>query len=690
MTTPTGPLLQAALRYAELGYPVFPCAPGRKEPLTANGFLDATTSEEQIEQWWMLRPNANIAIATAGLLVVDVDAGSNWLAEDHDRRMELASGALSVTANDGRHYVFRQPDGRGWRNTSGALAEHVDTRADGGYILVPPSILTGGKSYRWTPGLELDGRPDSLPEPPGWLTDQLDGLATRGPTSARVAAGDEPGNAIPSGQRNATLARLAGGMRQYGMSQAEILAALLQTNTDRCRPPLDRGEVEKIAASIARYPPNEVSVALAEDHYGQMRDEGGHTADGPEDPGPFPDELLRVPGFIAAVMDHNLSTAFKPQPVLALGAAISLLATLTGRKIADEYGTRTNLYCLGVCETGGGKEHGRQVNKDILFQAGLDKLIGPEGIASHAGLVSAVERQPAILFQLDEIGRMLRTLGDAGRAPHLYHIATVLMRLFSSAGTVYNSDAYSDTKRNKTIFQPHACLYGTTVAKSLYEGLTAESLTNGFVSRLLVFETNDPDPEPQHVQTGDPPAHVVKLARFWGEFHPGGNLTNENPKPHVVPYSDVARKVMVDLERRARRERQESSDTVAAMWTRTTEKARKLALIHACSVNHDKPTVDEASAKWAAALSEYLTRKMIFIAAEWVSENPFEAKRKRVLRVIRKAGDDGLTRTQLYRKTKYLQTKERTDILESLESTGEIVLERVLTGGAPRVTYRAY
>jgi hypothetical protein len=35
-------LLRAALHYAELGYAVFPCVPGRKEPLTKNGFLDAT------------------------------------------------------------------------------------------------------------------------------------------------------------------------------------------------------------------------------------------------------------------------------------------------------------------------------------------------------------------------------------------------------------------------------------------------------------------------------------------------------------------------------------------------------------------------------------------------------------------------------------------------------------------------
>ena len=73
-------LYEAALRYAELGYRVFPCAPGNKNPLTEHGFHDATTDAEQIECWWEENPTANVGLATEGLLVVDVDGASNpWL-----------------------------------------------------------------------------------------------------------------------------------------------------------------------------------------------------------------------------------------------------------------------------------------------------------------------------------------------------------------------------------------------------------------------------------------------------------------------------------------------------------------------------------------------------------------------------------------------------------------------------------
>ena len=172
-------LLQAALEYAELGYPVFPCAPGAKTPITEHGFHDATTDTQLIERWWTEHPAANIAIPTQGLVVVDVDGPENsWLADVPEKLLDLARGAMSLTAGGGKHYIFRQPEGKHWRGTTGKLAKRVDVRAEGNYIVVPPSVLSGGKAYRWADGMALDTSPENLPEPPGWLVESLDEIAT--------------------------------------------------------------------------------------------------------------------------------------------------------------------------------------------------------------------------------------------------------------------------------------------------------------------------------------------------------------------------------------------------------------------------------------------------------------------------------------------------------------------------------
>src|SRR5262245_53721294 len=107
------PSLRSALRYAELGYPVFPCVPGGSNPLTEHGFLDASTATALIEGWWRQDPSANVAIAAVGLLVVDVDplddASANpWLRDQPEKLLELAAAPTALTPRDGRHHVFRK------------------------------------------------------------------------------------------------------------------------------------------------------------------------------------------------------------------------------------------------------------------------------------------------------------------------------------------------------------------------------------------------------------------------------------------------------------------------------------------------------------------------------------------------------------------------------------------------------
>lgn len=256
----------AALRYADLGYPVFPCLPAvDPKPLTPDGFYNATTDLDEVAEHWHLHPNACIGVSAAGLLVLDVDSKDNpWLAETPDRARSLLSAPTSITPGGGKHHYFRRPPRKTWRCSAGDLAPKVDIRTDGGYAILPPSRRKDG-DYKWLEGCELEVPPDKLPLPPKWLCDTLDALTDKQPTVIAVAEND-----IPTGQRNGTLARLAGNMRRFGMSQAEIQAALQQTNTDRCRPPLEQREVQRIAASIARYRPDEVSTALAENHFSQL------------------------------------------------------------------------------------------------------------------------------------------------------------------------------------------------------------------------------------------------------------------------------------------------------------------------------------------------------------------------------------------------------------------------------------
>ncbi len=173
------------------------------------------------------------------------------------------------------------------------------------------------------------------------------------------------------------------------------------------------------------------------------------------DPGPFPEDLLTVPGFVGDVVDYTLQNAHRYQPVLALAGAIMLQAVLAARKVRDERGNRTNLYIIGIALSSAGKDKPREVNDTILEQADVD-LLGNEEVTSDAAILTALETRPAILFQFDEFGRYLRTMGDPRTSPNIYSAITTFMRLFTNANRTYRGKGYADAKRNKSIVQPCA------------------------------------------------------------------------------------------------------------------------------------------------------------------------------------------------------------------------------------------
>ena len=151
----------AALRYAENGWPVFPLKPGQKVPATAHGVKDATTDLEQVRAWWSKNPDCNIGLACgepSGVWVLDVDGE-----EGHDSLVNLGHGypatLTQYTPSGGVHFLFRHLPGLG--NTASSIGPKLDSRGDGGYIVVAPSVV-GDRAYRWAG----KGEPQPIP---GWL-----------------------------------------------------------------------------------------------------------------------------------------------------------------------------------------------------------------------------------------------------------------------------------------------------------------------------------------------------------------------------------------------------------------------------------------------------------------------------------------------------------------------------------------
>jgi len=248
-------LRDRAIDYALRGWAVFPLKPRGKVPLTEHGFKDASSSPHQVKVWWDEFPDANIGIAcgASGLLVSDIDgeAGEASIASlpimvGDPRPPEVATGR-------GRHLYFSS-NGKRYKNRA-AILPGVDIRTDGGYVVAPGSIHENGTEYRFI----YDGDPPPIPS---WLEEILAPfeagrntrhIVSRDTNDISTADAIEQGGPIPNTMRNGTLASLGGTMRRRGMTRAEILAALLEVNRNRCNPPLEAHEVGLVAASIAQY-----------------------------------------------------------------------------------------------------------------------------------------------------------------------------------------------------------------------------------------------------------------------------------------------------------------------------------------------------------------------------------------------------------------------------------------------------
>jgi hypothetical protein len=233
-------LLNAALGYADQGWPVFPCERGGKKPLTANGFKDATTDKNTIRAWWAKWPDANIGSPMGGdRIVIDMDGGeADKPMVELERKYGKLPETLQVKTARGWHFYFN-PSGAKIKPSAGVLGRHLDVRGEGSYVILPPSVHANGTRYEW-----VDAPMATLPE--AWSK-----LLSSPPKPE-----DRPeAKKIPEGQRNQHLTSLAGSMRRRGMGEAAIEAALLKENQERCHPPLPDEEVRTIARSVGRYEP---------------------------------------------------------------------------------------------------------------------------------------------------------------------------------------------------------------------------------------------------------------------------------------------------------------------------------------------------------------------------------------------------------------------------------------------------
>ncbi len=730
--------LEAARQYVGRGWRVVPIPRGCKGPIM-QGWQHLRLAQADLHR--EVDPDGNV-----GLILGEP---SGWLVDvdlDSEQAREFARDFLPATLVTGRE---GNPASHWWYICEGAVTTKftgddgmiVEIRSTGAQTVVGPSLHPKGGRYDllqgepkriawedlleavrelasncgWVPKPER-AKPEPAPAPSNWIVKPVPTLTASGYGASALAAECSRLAQAMKGTRNDALNTaafrmgqlIAGGEVDEGDARKGLLdaahangmihddgeAAAVATLESGLAAGMNAPRVREVRAAPAQHCRDDLEFTIATDLTGWLSSPADapstprkRPADAPLVP-PFPAELLNVPGLIGEVMRHNLATAHRPMPTMALAGALALQAVLASRWVCDAQGNRTNLYVIGLAPTGAGKEHARSLNSEILHLAGADELEGGGEFASDAGMVSAVHAQPGVMFQIDELGNHLQTMRGEWQSPHLFGITTNLLKFYGLAKGVFRGKCYADAERNVVIDRPCVVLHGTSTLETFWPGLRTSDLHSGLVGRLCVFTADRVDMNFEREDI-DIPTSLVDGVRHWRDKHRSRNGLLQLTKATVTDEATaIFRELIIEADQAMRAVGDEADgESLATVRARDVEKARRLALVYACSTwnpsSPDGPIVDAEAARWACALTRYQTAAMLAAAEMWVADSQFDARQKDVLRKIERAKGKGVTRRQLTRATQSLSVRERTDVLDNLIQCGKVVVMQAKAASGP-------
>ena len=247
--------------YIHGGRKIFPCLVNAKNPITTNGYKDASSDPDQIRTWWEKHPNSNIGLATgkdANLVVVDVDVKNDAGGMESLKQLQDECGDFDTlmvhTPSGGLHFYFEYPQGNYDIRNAAGLRAGIDIRANGGYVIAPGSSIDGN-------AYEFDNTDKEIAElPPELLKILINGKVRVKPkpmSSNKIYHASHPSSliGIKKGVRDDAIFRRSCVLRKsdvpYDIAESQILII-----AHNCIPPFPDVEAIKcLKSAYSRFRP---------------------------------------------------------------------------------------------------------------------------------------------------------------------------------------------------------------------------------------------------------------------------------------------------------------------------------------------------------------------------------------------------------------------------------------------------
>lgn len=252
---------KAACDYAEMGWAVFPLCPRSKTPAFAGGHNEACDDWESVCYFWSRNPDYNVGIATGAasgnLLVIDVDQdedngkyGADNLFDWEQANGKLPETVCASTGRGGVHYYFKSSIPLTSRSNQLLC---IDRKAEGGYVVAPPSVHPNGEVYEWDlhPADYDVARADKTVYDLIVYCDAGNGTGTDSSDGGKFQFPD----VVHDGEgREHYLSTYAFSLRTQGMDYESIYAELSRINMERVVPPKHDSDIRRMAKSACKKP----------------------------------------------------------------------------------------------------------------------------------------------------------------------------------------------------------------------------------------------------------------------------------------------------------------------------------------------------------------------------------------------------------------------------------------------------
>lgn len=705
-----------------------------------NEYCDRMPTEDEVEQWskW---PAAGVCVVLDHYVkVVDIDT------DDEDIRAALAEvipdSPVKKRGQKGYSAFFRGSANIVPRAFSisvfGKQERIVDLLAYGKQTVCPPTIHPDTEEpYQWLGDPLEDFSPDDLPLLDDDIAEKIEGILSRfGYTPpieheyVRVAAGDTiwreindlalvnldlwvPQLRLPMTKRsgdgryravaewrgveNPNLSFSPKGITDWGNGETHTaidvvmhaFGAGLDTATDWLKEKLGYQEAPPI--DTTRLVENSLRKQREREEAAKQTKAPEPTAKPPvaanqnrQHYNPFtPQEAGGVLGQIA---QWAYDTGRRPVPEFSIMAAIAFLSVMFGRRAVGPTGAGLNMYLVGIAGPGFGKEHPLKAVQTLAVDLQMPFLIGPGEVTSGSAIEKVVRRRPVFLMPWDEMGVVLQSVNGRGSSSWAQTIRKVLLEIFSKSTSMWSGKEHADPERDSSaepVFMPTVSLMGMSTPTTFYKGITEESLTDGFVARLVVTEpTVRPERHSAPPVLVTPVSLLTAIKKCRDDFpRVGGDLAQamwrqatSRPSLYTVPWeTEEAERRWTDIEDWQIAEIEDNGASEGVVG-RTAEHVIKLATIRAISRNAAEPSVSVGDVDWGHAIVQASLTSINRGVEEYMAGSQFEELCKAILSALRASKDKSLPQSQLVRKRGVSKADDRMveQAIKRLVLSGEI------------------